>query len=213
MFSTQEKINNSRVSIYLCKQNQRTLEVARKGIKQRIMSKVRFSSVIDALTDRLQRFGVTQDENYLDIELDYIVNKMTCVKVEVDDKWDILQENYSKLKYLYELVNFYNMPTEGKFIKSLEKFMEKIDKQNQFYLREIDWDCDYIDFKIECSIIKKSIEKSLQRNNVFKKLADVLKAYEILVCVVEDIRGEQCEVFVEPEWLEHFERPLKRSKH
>ena len=173
-------------------------------------SKTCFSLVIDALTDTVHRFGVTQNTTNFDLELDYIVGKMSSVEIETDDNWLTLKDNYSKLKYLNELVNFYNIPSESLFIKSLEKFMEIIDTQNQSYLREIDWNNDYADFRIEASIVKKCIKSSLQRNDIFQKLEDVLKAYEILVCVIEDIRGEKFEYFVESLFMEQFQPLAKR---
>jgi hypothetical protein len=176
------------------------------------MNSVKFSSVIDALTDSIQRFGVTRDENTFESQLNFIMSKMDKVVIEIEDKWDVLQSNYSKLKYLYELCSFYNMPTEGVFVRSLEFFCESMDKQTQDYLSQIDWDSQESDFRIEGRIIKKCMEKSLQRGNVYEKIADILKAYEILVCIVEDIRGEKYEYYVEPEFVKEFQPPQKRRK-
>ena len=174
--------------------------------------KVLFSSVIDALTDSIQKFGIIRDEKSLETELDFIMEKMENVEIQVDEKWVVLQTNYSKLLYLSELVGFYNMPATGKFVQSLEKFMDNIDKQTIYYLQVIDWESPDSEFKIESDIIKKCLEKSVQQHSVFDKLQDVLKAYQILVCVVEDFRGEKCERILERDFLQEFEPKQKRRK-
>ena len=168
--------------------------------------------LIDALTSIVQRFGVTQNEKYLDCELDYIVNKMASVKIEVNDSWHTLKSNYSKLQYLYELICFYNTPTDGKFIKAVEIFICSLDKQNQFYLEKIDWDSEDSGFKIEGKLVKRCLKNSLEKRDPANKLSAVLKAYEILTCIVEDIRGEKYEYFVESAFIEQFEQPTKRRK-
>ena len=168
--------------------------------------------LIDALTSIVQRFGVTQNEKYLDCELDYIVNKMASVKIEVNDNWQTLQSNYSKLQYLYELICFYNTPTDGKFIKTVEIFIISLDKQNQFYLDKIELEAHESEFKIEGKLVKRCLKKSLKQRDPIAKLSSVLKAYQILTCVVEDIRGEKYEYFVESAFIEQFEQPTKRRK-
>ena len=170
------------------------------------------NNVIDALIDSIQQFGITRDENNFESQLNYIMLKMDTVTIEIEDNWGILQANYSNLKYIYELCNFYKMPTEGVFIRSLEKFCDNIDKQTQDYLSQIDWDSQESDFMIEGKIIRKYMEKSLQRKNVYEKITDILKAYEILVCIVEDIRGEKYEYSIEPDFIEQFQQPQKRKK-
>jgi hypothetical protein len=173
---------------------------------------VRFSSVIDALTDSIQRFGVQRNEDVLESELNYLVNIFDKVGIETTDKWEVLQDNYSKLIYLKELVNFYDMPGEGIFVTSLKKFCESMDHQTRVYLQDIDWDSRESDFRIEGGIIKKCLQKSLERENVYDKLDDVIKAYKILVTVIEDFRGEKCEYHIEPEFIEEFYQPKKRTK-
>jgi len=175
-------------------------------------SRVMFSSVIDELTDSIQRFAVIRNETAFESELDVLMGRMESASLDPLDKWEILQANYSKLKYLHETVNFYNLPSQGKFMISLEKFMDNIDRQNQYYLGHIDWDSRESEFKIEGKLIKRCLKSSLNRNDPINKLADVLKAYEILVCIVEDFRGEKCENILEPEFLDEFEPPKKRAK-
>ena len=176
------------------------------------MANIRFSSVIDALTDSIERFGVRRNEDFLEHELNCLINVFDKVGIETTDKWEVLQDNYSKLIYLKQLVNFYNMPAEGIFITSLKKFCESMDRQTENYLQDIDWDSPDSDFTIEGGIIKKCLEKSLERENVYDKLDDVLKAYDILVTIVEDFRSEKYEYHIEPEFVEEFDPPKKRAK-
>jgi hypothetical protein len=171
-----------------------------------------FSSIIDALTDSIQRFIVIQDPNRFDSELNFIVGKMSDVKVETDDKWEILQANYSRLKYLHEVVNHYNLPTEGTFVSALHRFMENIDKQTLFYLQKVDWYDRGSEFYIEAGVIKKCLESSVAQLDVFKKLEDVLKGYQILVCIVEDIRDEKCETILDEEFLNEFAPRKKKQR-
>lgn len=171
-----------------------------------------FSSVIDALTDSIQRFVVIQDTNRFDSELNFIVDKMSGVKVETDDKWEILQANYSRLKYLHECVNHYNLPTEGTFVSSLHRFMENIDKQTLFYLQKVDWYDRGSEFYIEACVIKNCLESSIAQLDVFKKLENVLKGYEILVCIVEDIRDEKRDTILDEEFLNEFEPRKKKQR-
>jgi len=102
---------------------------------------------------------------------------------DFNHEWDCLVENYSKLKYLdsidYELIG------SIKLMDSLRRFMEQIDKVSQHYLREILWE----EYLLE---IKKYLSDSLNYNNPIIKLKCVVKAYELLVPVVEEIREQKC---------------------
>jgi hypothetical protein len=172
---------------------------------------MRFSSVIEAITQSIQKFGIIRNETVFESELDFIVSKMETVKVEVEDNWDILQSNYSKLKYLSELINFYNLPTDGKFVESFSKFMESTDKQTKYYLKEVIWDYED-DYKEETSLIKEILEYSVNQTDNFEKLNSVLAAYKILVNIVEDIRGEKCETILDDDFLETFDQSSKRQR-
>jgi hypothetical protein len=172
---------------------------------------VKFSSVIDALTETLRRFAIIQDHSSFNSELDSIIDNMQKVDVNPQDKWEILQSNFSRLKYLRETIEFYNVPTEGKFINSLTKFMESIDKQSDFYLRHIFWDSE-TDFYDESQDIKCFLEISLLEKDPIKKLNIVLKAYRILVSIVEDFRREPCQTILDDDFLDEFSPKIKRSR-
>ena len=87
-----------------------------------------------------------------------------------------------------------------------------MDVQTEAYLQDIHWDSPESDFTIEGSIIKKCLEKSLKQTNVYDKLGDVLKAYDILVTIVEDFRCEKYEYHLDSEFIEEFEPRKKRTK-
>jgi hypothetical protein len=55
------------------------------------------------------------------------------------------------------------------------------------------------------------MEKSVNEQNPIEKLIHMYKAYEILVYIVEDIRGEKCET-TDTECNFEFEKPSKRIK-
>jgi hypothetical protein len=171
-------------------------------------------SVIDALTESIHRFVLGQNEKSFENDLDFIMSKMDNIEIEdTDQHWEDLQKNYSKLRYLYEVINFYHLPTSIKFIQSLKLFMESIDKKTQIYLREIDWYENEPDLLEESMEIKKCLDCSLNENDPIKKLHFVLKAYKILVPIVEDIRNEKCESDLDDDFLETFEPPKKKAKH
>jgi len=78
--------------------------------------------------------------------------------------------------------------------------MEQIDKVSQHYLREILWEESLIP-------IKKYLSDSLNYNNPITKLKYVVKAYELLVPVVEEIREQKCVQYIEDdEFIQTFKK-------
>ena len=122
--------------------------------------------------------------NFSDItDIDVLIYQLDNLSTnDLNHEWDCLVENYSKLKYLdsidYELIG------SIKLMDSLRRFMEQIDKVSQHYLREILWE----EYLLE---IKKYLSDSLNHNNPIIKLKYVVKAYELLVPVVEEIREQK----------------------
>jgi hypothetical protein len=171
---------------------------------------------IDQLSEIIKNFGITKNKNKFEDDLENIMLKLDNVQIEKDsnEEWDSLQSNYSKIKYLYETINFYNIPQESKFINSLKKFMEIIDQQTLYYLNQINFDNPDPELSIndECAIIKDSMEKSINENDPIKKLNFIMKAYNVLVEIVEEIRDETMERTVEPTFLIEFQPPPKRYK-
>lgn len=172
-------------------------------------------NVIDSLSESIRKFAVTSDKERFDDELDFIMGKMKTVEIdeESDEQWDALRVNYTRLKYLNEIINHFNLPTEGKFIESIKKFMDSIDKKTLYYLQEINWYNSEPDIFKESMEIKDHLEASLNENDPFKRLNSVVKGYKILVSIVEDMRNEKCEAELDPSFLDEFAPPHKRAKH
>jgi hypothetical protein len=78
-------------------------------------------NVIDQLSESIRKFAVTSNQERFDDELDFIMGKMKNVEIdeESDQHWDTLRVNYTRLRYLSETINHFNLPTEGKFIESI----------------------------------------------------------------------------------------------
>ena len=173
-------------------------------------------TIIDSLVNSIERFGISQNENRFNSELDDLMGKMGTVNIhEIEHEeieWEHLKNNYSKLKYLYEIVNYYNVPTEGKFIQSLSLFMESIDAKSQFYLREIDWINSDPSIKTEAICIKDLFGKSLNENDPIDKMNSVLQAYKILIPIIETYRNESSTTKLDPAFLETFRTPKRLKK-
>jgi hypothetical protein len=173
------------------------------------------ADIIDQLSESIRKFAVTSNQERFDDELDFIMGKMKNVEIDEvsDEHWDTLRVNYTRLKYLNEIINHFNLPTEGKFIESIKKFMDSIDKKTLFYLQEINWYGSEPEFLDDSMKIKEFLEESLNENEPFKRLNSVVKGYKILVDIVEDMRNEKCEAELDPSFLDEFAPPKKRAKN
>jgi hypothetical protein len=117
---------------------------------------------------------------------------------DFNHEWDCLVDNYSKLKYLETI--HYEILINDTLIKSLTRFMEQMDKVSQHYLKEILWEKSLIP-------IKKNLANSLNNNNPIVKLNYLIKAYDLLVPVVEDIRKQKCVQQIEDdEFIQTFKK-------
>ena len=100
---------------------------------------------------------------------------------DLNENWNFLVANYSKLKYLERMDSELNENIN--LINSLRRFMEQIDKVSQYYLKEINWD-RYLK-------IKNNLIDSINHNNPLIKLRYVIQAYDMLVPIVEEIREQK----------------------
>ena len=117
---------------------------------------------------------------------------------DLNHEWDCLVDNYSKLKYLETI--HYEILINDTLIKSLTRFMEQMDKVSQHYLKEILWEKWLIP-------IKKNLSNSLNNNDPIVKLNYLVKAYDLLVPVVEDIREQKCVQQIEDdEFIQTFKK-------
>ena len=167
-------------------------------------------SVIDELSNSIEKFGISGNRQIFDDELSDIVSKMNHVNVgDENENWEILQENYSKLKYLYGLINLYNL-NDDKFTTQLSIFMESIDRITQYYMECITW---YNSEFMECSCIYENLCSSLNNNDSIKKMVLVLQAYKQLVPLVESIRSQTHQDILPDDFIETFEPLCKRLKY
>jgi hypothetical protein len=171
-------------------------------------------NLLDSLINSISRFGITNETDKFNDELDILVSKMQTVDIleDPDEQWEILKTNYRKIKYIYELINFHNLHCELKFLESLDKFLVVIDKQTQLYLQKIDWYQSDKEFSIDSIMVRDSLESSLNQNDTIKKIKHVIDAYRILIHIVEDLRDERFqEGPPDDTFLDEFERPYKRK--
>jgi hypothetical protein len=171
--------------------------------------------IIDELSESIRKFGVTQNENTFNNELDFIMGKLNKIEIEHEDEdqnWDYLQSEYSKLKYLYEIINFYNISNGNKFRESLRKFMDFMDIRAQYYLSQINWHETDPDIKEDTDRIKEFLEMSLNKNDSVEKLNELVKAYQILVPIVEDFRKERYSSELDRDFIAEFEPLAKRPR-
>ena len=126
---------------------------------------------MDSLIESLKKFEL--GENGID---DIICKLNNLATADPNYEWENLIDNYSKLKYLKNMESQLNFSSE--LIKSLNNFMDSIDKINQYYLF-------HINFDNETRFIEQFLSESLNFNCPFKKLTIVLNAYEMMIPIIE----------------------------
>jgi len=138
-----------------------------------------------------------------------------------------LIDNYSKLKYLKQIVNsFKNQPDDKykMFMKPFNMFMDKIDSVNRYYLDKVILDPGYYNNQyLEnfnnsdiCSlrdivtIVGHSLNDSLNEKNTITKLDLVLNAYSNIIKVIESVNKESISEVLDPSFESQFN--YKRRK-
>ena len=160
---------------------------------------------MDSLIESIKKFEINSSD---DLNIDDLISKLDNLTTEnidnPDREWDVLKDNFSKILYLYRCTDL--LRNCDKLKSSLEQFLNSLDSTNQYYLKEIEWDCELIE---DSALIKKYLEKSLNENDVFTKLFDIYVSYKLLVDIVEDFRREKNNFDVVPE---EFANNFKRRK-
>ena len=166
---------------------------------------------MDSLIRSLEVFGVTQNKQRFDDSIDNIFNNLSIKpeepKIEDPDKeWETLKTNYSKLRYVYQLLNHYNYTLSDRFFVLLRAFTDSLDGMTQCYIEVIEYEkCDDEELKQSYDEIKDHLGKSLNTHDQVDKIKYTLKAYDILVPIIEDFRRES--------WDDSFySPPTKRLK-
>ena len=89
--------------------------------------------------------------------------------------------------------------------------MDIIDKQTQYYLRELSWDCSDSELDEEIYEVKLLFETSLNIQNATERLRCVLNAYDLFIPIIEDFRKEKfCDIIDDEDFLEEFKPNKKR---
>jgi len=161
---------------------------------------------MDDFINSFQVFCINANKEEFEDSLDEICKKMDSMN-DIDDEWKTLRTNYSKLKYLSELVEKYYIPESEKFLETLNKFLYKIDFITSYYLSEINWESET---HPNACLIKKYFEDSLQTNDCIHKLKVLLKGYVLLISIVETIRNEKCIEPVNKEFIQEFNFKRRR---
>jgi hypothetical protein len=156
---------------------------------------------MDSLILSLNKFNISNNAEEFEIELSDITDRLNQRLLEEhDEEWEIIKENYSKLKCLCSLlteittsctVKNFNLFNYEKFNLILTKIAEDIDIANLRYLNSIDWEeaKKIVDSSINIECL---LRKSINNNNTYLKIDYCLDAYNIFIPIIEDFRGETC---------------------
>ena len=158
---------------------------------------------MEDLLNILEKFAIVDD---FDLDLDKL--NLNLDEKSEDIEWEKFSENYSKLKYIDQLIKCYCIMNKKKFYEVLKLFLDEIDKTNEYYLNEINFSREPI-YKIEALEIEELLEKSLTINDVYEKLETILKAYAIFMPMIENYRKD---IFVEKITDTDFLQTFKKRK-
>ena len=162
---------------------------------------------MDSLIKSIKKFSISNDSDEFEKSLDDVIDKMESLNTE-NCEWELLKLNYSKLRYLNHTLEKSNLNLESnkKFLFSLSRFMEYIDKTTQCYLKKVDWES-----QDECpdkaKIIYNHFVKSLDENDSIKKMKEILNAYSVLVPIIEDMNNDKfIEIIDDEDFLQEFKK-------
>ena len=95
--------------------------------------------------------------------------------------WEIIQENYSKLDYIHK-----NNIKQG-----LTDFIETMDYYTNAFINELDLDNYEDGFADECKSVSILLKESLTEISKPKKIKLLLKAYQFMIDIGEQVRHEK----------------------
>ena len=165
---------------------------------------------MDSLLRAMENFRFTPTKNVGDF--DEFISKIDSLYTnDADDEWDTVTDIYSKILYLNCLIENYDFPETDMFKQVLSNILDGIDKKNQYYLNELNWDDD--ELQEELDIIREAFEKSLNQNCSFLRIKYILEAYSVLIPMIEDFRKEKfVDIIEDPEFIQKVESVSKRRK-
>ena len=89
------------------------------------------------------------------------------------------------------MLNHYNYTLSERFFVLVRAFTDSLDKTTQIYLSIIEYEkCDDEELDQCYTEIKDHLNKSLNTHDQINKIKYLLKAYDLLVPIIEDFRKE-----------------------
>jgi hypothetical protein len=146
---------------------------------------------MDQLINCLEKISLQPHFDF-DNELNDVICQMKSSEISntnCDIEWEMLSQNYSKLRYLCEIINVFPKKTST-FYKSLDVFFETIDLANQRYLRDIDWYHNEYSINLKCDSVKYFLEQSLNTTDKTMKMKYILNAYSLFIEIGEHFRKD-----------------------
>ena len=131
-------------------------------------------------------------------------------------EWEYLKNNYLKLRYINTVIKD-NMMLEydKKYTDALNHFLKQIDRRTRLYMEKIHWDEPDSYYYDRAVLIQDKFHKALKMEAFpVKKMKAFLKAYSLLVDVVEECRDESIDDYEidDDDFLNTFKPPLKKQK-
>jgi len=173
---------------------------------------------MNSLIKSLEIFAINKDEETFDNNIDNIMSNLKLNEEEEEEndpdyEWELLKSEYSKIRYICQLLNHYHYILPPKFFNLLKIFTDSLDKTTNIYISLIDEDIDQDEeLSYYYKKIKKNFTESLKCENNVHKIELLLKGYDLLVPIVEDFRKEKYYDIVDPEFEErHNPKRLKTS--
>jgi hypothetical protein len=145
---------------------------------------------MELLINSLENFNIHKDTVKFETDLEYVISSFEKIN-NLDYEWPTLKANYSKLRYLNELIDNFYIPNSEKFLKSIELFMVKLDRITKYYLQQINWKNQEDSINKESLKIEEYLLISLNSNDCIEKLKNLLKGYEILVPIILEFNNEK----------------------
>jgi hypothetical protein len=135
------------------------------------------------------------------------LNDLSCD----DDNYERkrLELNYERLKFLESMED--DLKDSPELVQSLTKFLNKIDKINEYYLKNILWQ------KTECKIheqalhIRDLLKQTLEIPEPFLKLRYINDAYYLLIECVEELSEIKCTTTIDEKFVNKFKRKRTMS--
>ena len=172
---------------------------------------------MDDLITSLEYFAISKNEKVFNDDIENIMNKL-CIDKEEEDPdlhWEILKSNFTKIKYISQLLNHYHYILPINFFDLLNIFIKSLDKTTKIYVDLLKQEiCDDDELNQSYEEIKSYFDKSLEPDvKEIDKIKLLLKGYSILVPIIEDFRKEKYyDEKLDPEFVKLYNPCAKRLK-